>query len=165
MASSRFPLGSTPGSPSRSRGTTSRLGWALSRERARQFTRLAGFHRCSTKSIILFRSLHFGGWLRGTVIFGFGFYTCPDYLHLSAQYLQFQPAFLLGFASLVSGLPRPAYKTVEVFRGLFLHWWFEVGVFLLLGRSPTTADELCLPGGREIKGIFLTWAYFSFLFL
>ena len=59
--------------------------------------------------------------LSGTVIFGFGFYTCPDYLRLSAQYLRFQPAFLLGFASLVFGLPRTAYKTVEVFRVLFLH--------------------------------------------
>ena len=57
----------------------------------------------------------------GTVIFGFGFYTCPDYLRISAQYPLFQPAFLLGLASLFFGLPRPAYKTVEVFRVLFLH--------------------------------------------
>ena len=68
-----------------------------------------------------FFNLHFGRGLRGTVIFGLCFYTCPDYLRLSAQYLRFQPAFLLGFASLVFGLPRSAYKTVEVFRVLFLH--------------------------------------------
>ena len=85
---------------------------------------MVAYDRLCTMSIdytYLLKSItygNFGRGLRGTVIFGFGYYTCPDYLRLLAQYLRFQPAFLLGFASLVFGLTRPAYKTVEVFRVL-----------------------------------------------
>ena len=47
--------------------------------------------------------MHFGRGLRGTVIFGFGFYTCPHYLRLSAQYLRFQPALTVDYI-VASGL-------------------------------------------------------------